>query len=218
YKSHAHAAQLRERLASDRTATESFLERTTSFSAGLPDLDARMDAITGKLAIVDEGTQKAANLVSIADDLDRQMTRIASQHQFVERVEGRINGLNVLTAEVDRKLDEQIARRAEIEALRNQIDGISLQVTDAQQKLETVSTVQNKLLPLTAQLSMLKSQIEKAHARFVAAQREEAALAEQERRLNEMLNASRTISSDAGERLKQVQGLAEEVSRSAAIK
>ena len=85
-----------------------------------------MDAITSKLAIVDEGTQKAANLVSIADDLDRQMNRIASQQQFVERVEARLNSLNVLTGDVDRKLDEQIGRRAEVEALRSQIDGVAI--------------------------------------------------------------------------------------------
>ena len=40
--------------------SKAFLERTTAFSAGLPELEARMDAITSKLAIVDEGTQKAA--------------------------------------------------------------------------------------------------------------------------------------------------------------
>jgi hypothetical protein len=56
-----------------------------------------MDAIRSKLAIVDEGAQKAANLVTIADDLDRQMNRVASQQQFVERVEARLNGLNVLS-------------------------------------------------------------------------------------------------------------------------
>ena len=43
---------------------------------------------------------------------------------------------------------------------------------------------------------MLKSQIEKAHARFVAAQQEEAELAEQEKRLSEMLAQTR----DAAER------------------
>ena len=143
-----------------------------------------MDAITGKLAIVDEGTQKAANLVSIADDLDRQMTRIAAQQQFVERVEARLNTLNALTSEVDRKLDEQITRRAEAEALRNQIDGVGIQVTDARQKLESVSAIQNKLLPLSGQLSTLKSQIEKTHARFIAAQKEDAELADQEKRLS----------------------------------
>ncbi|HEX5473024.1 MAG TPA: hypothetical protein VFX12_00060 [Vicinamibacterales bacterium] len=218
YKSHAAAVQLRDRLGADRTALEAFIERTTTFSAGLPELDARMSAITSKLAIVDEGTHKAANLVTIADDLDRQMSRIASQQQFVERVESRLNGLNVLSAEVDRKLDDQIARRAEVEALRSQIDGVAIQVADAQQKLEAVGALQNKLLPLTSQLSMLKSQIEKAHARFVAAQKEQTELADQEKRLTEMLGATRTVAEQAGERLKQVQGLAEEVGRSAAIK
>src|SRR5262249_39110894 len=134
YKSHAAAVQLRDRLAADRASLEAFLERKTTFSAGLPELDSRMDAITSKLAIVDEGTQNAANLVSLADDLDRQMNRIASQQQFVERVEGRLNALNVLTGEVDKKLDDQIARRGEVDGLKSQIDGVSLDVTDARQK------------------------------------------------------------------------------------
>jgi chromosome segregation ATPase len=218
YKSHAEAIQLRDRLAADRTALEAFLVRTTAFGAGLPELDARMDAITSKLAIVDEGTQKAANLVTIADDLDRQMSRIVTQQQFVERVESRLNGLNVLTGDVDRKLEEQIGRRGEVEALSAQIDGVAIAVTDAQQKLEGVSAVQGKLLPLTTQLLALKSEIEKVHSRFVAAQQEEATLADQERRLAEMLAASRDAAGEAGERLKQVQGLAEEVGRSAVIK
>src|SRR6185436_12246125 len=144
--------------------------------------------------------------------------RIASQQQFVERVETRLNSLNVLTGEVDRKLEEQIGRRAEVEALRSQIDGVAIEVTDARQKLEGVTAIQAKLLPLTTQLSMLKSQIEKVHARFIAAQQEEATLADQEKRLAEMLVASRHATGEAGERLKQVQGLADEVARSAAIK
>src|SRR5262249_34465398 len=138
YKSHAAAVQLRDRLAADRATLETFLDRTTTFSAGVPELEARMDAITSKLAIVDEGTQKAANLVSIADDLDRQMNRIASQQQFVDRVEARLSQLNVTSGEVDRKLEEQIARRAEVETLRSQVDGVSIEVTDARQKLEGV--------------------------------------------------------------------------------
>src|SRR4029079_6675994 len=218
YKSHAAAVQLRDRLASDRAALEAFLDRTTSFSAGVPELEARMDAITSKLAIVDEGTQKAANLVSIADDLDRQMTRIASQQQFVERVEGRLNSLNVLTGEVDKKLDDQIGRRAEVETLRNQVDSVAIQVTDARQQLEGVSALQSKLMPLASQIATLKSQVEKVHARVTAVQQEEGARARQERRLGEMLVASRNYASEASERLKQVQGLAEEVGRSQVVK
>src|SRR5262249_26168496 len=55
------------------------------------------------------------------------------------------------------------------------------------------------------------------HARFVAAQQEEAALAEQERRLAEMLASSRAQASDATERHQAAQGLADDVARSAGV-
>ena len=130
---------------------------------------------------MDEGAQKAANLVAVADDLDRQMSRISTQQQFVERVEARLNTLNGLTAEVDRKLEEQISRRAEVEALRSQVDGVAIQVADAQHKLESVTAIQARLLPLAAELATLKTDIEAANARFLAAQQEEKALGEQEK-------------------------------------
>ncbi len=218
YKSHAAAAQLRDKLATDRAALESFVDRLQTFSVGVPELEAKMEAITGKLAVVDEGAQKAANLVAIADDLDRQMSRLANHQQFVERIEGRLNTLNALTVEVDRKLDDQIARRGEVEALRSLCDGVGIQVTDAQQKLEAVGALQNKLLPLTAQHAMLKGQVEKLHARLEGVQREEAELAEQEKRLAEMLTASRNLADDAAERQKQILGLSEELAGSAKIK
>ena len=218
YKSHAAATQLRDKLSADRSALETFLERLTTFSVGVPELQAKLEAITGKLALVDEGTQKAANLVAIADDLDRQMGRLASHQQFVERVEGRLNTLNTLTTEVDKKLDEQIDRRREAESLKSLCDGIGLQVTDAQQKLEAVNALQNKLLPLTAQHAMLKGQIDKLHERVQVVQREEAELAEQEKRLSEMLAGSRNLADVAAERQKQAQGLSDAVASSAKVK
>ena len=218
YKSHAAAVQLRDRLGADTASLEAFLNRAASFTAGLPELDARLNAITGKLAIVDEATEKAANLVSIADDLDRQMSRIASQQQFVERVESRLHTLNALTGEVDRRLEEQLLRRAEVEALKSQVDGVAIAVGHAQQKLEAVGALEKQLLPLTTQLSAIKSQIDKVHARVDAVQQEEATLAGQERRLSEMLASSQARAEEAAARERAVQLLAQEVSRSSAIK
>lgn len=218
YKSHAAAVQLRDRLSADRASLESFLERITTFSVGVPELEAKMEAITGKLSVVDEGMQKAANLVAIADDLDRQMTRLAGQQQFVERIEARLNILNVLTGDVDRKLEEQIARRGEVEALKSLCDGIAIQVSDAQQKLEGVNNLQNKLLPLTAQHALLKGQVDKLQERVQAIQRDEAELAEQEKRLTTMLASSRTLADEVGEKQTQVHGLAGQLAGSAKIK
>ena len=136
------------------------------FSRQAPGLESKLDTINSKLSVVEEGAEKASNLVAITDDLDRQIARLSTQGQFIERIEGRLNDLNVLSGEVDRKVREQLVRRTEIDALKSQCDGLGIQVTDTQQKLDVVSTLQNKLLPLTAQLSMLKGQIEKARARF----------------------------------------------------
>nr|MDQ3070330.1 hypothetical protein [Acidobacteriota bacterium] len=218
YKAHAAAAQLRDSLSSDRAALEVFLERVGSFSVSLPELDARMDGITSKLSIVEEGTEKAANLVSIADDLDRQMTRLAGYQQFVERVETRLNALNALTAEVDRKVDDQVNRRAEIDALRSACDSVSLQVTDVQQKLEGVTQVQGKILPLATQVSVLKSAVDKASVRVSSALKDEAEIAEQEKRVTEMLASVKTVATDAADYLKKVEGLSEHLTRSTAIK
>ena len=85
YKSKTEISQVQGKIAADRTASKRSWERVGEFKRHMPELDSRMDAITGKFSVVDEGTQKAANLVAIADDLDRQMTRIASHQQFAER-------------------------------------------------------------------------------------------------------------------------------------
>src|SRR4051812_21208331 len=218
FTSHAAAAQLRDRLGSDRTALESFLTRVDSFSAGIPALEKRLDAITQKLATVDESTDKAAGLASLASDLDRRMTRLATQEQFVERVAGRLDALSTTTGEVDQKLEQQIMRRAELDALRSQLDGVEIQVADAREKLTDVSAVQQQLLPVTGQLSALTGQIETAQARFLAAQRDEGALAEQERRLSILDERARLTSDEIAARVSEAQSLSHELRRSVIVK
>ena len=218
YKAQSETSQLRDKIAADRTAFEGFFGRVDEFKRTMPELDSRIDAISSKLSVVDEGTQKAANLVAIADDLDREMTRIAGHQQFVEKVEVRLNTLNTLSGDVDRKIEEQLGRRAEVEALKSLCDGVSLQVTDAQQKLGAVGTLQHKLLPLTAQMATLKGQIDKVHGAFKEARQDETAIAAQEKRLAELVDTSRAAAREAGERLKQVEALSAELARSTLVK
>ena len=218
YKSQTEISQLHDKIAADRTAFEAFLERVGEFKRHMPELDSRMDAITGKFSVVDEGTQKAANLVAIADDLDRQMTRIASHQQFAEKIEARLNTLNTLSASVDRKLEEQLGRRADVESLKSLCDGLSLQVSDAQQKIDALAAVQHKLLPITAQVAVLKGQIDKTAAAFKEGQQDEAQITAQETRLAELLDASRAVAVEVGERIKQIEGLSAELGRSSVLK
>src|SRR5262249_41843244 len=57
YAAHADAAKIGDKLTADRVRLEAFGERLTAFSAQAPELEAKMDAILGKLKLVEEGTQ-----------------------------------------------------------------------------------------------------------------------------------------------------------------
>ncbi len=218
YASYAEAAKLREQLGADRTALEGFLGRVDSFSRQMPDLDARMNAIVNKLSIVDEGTQKAAALATTVGTLEQQMARIATQQQHVGRVEGRLNALHELSRSIDGQIADQVGRSGEIEGLRNLCDGLSIQVTDEQHKLEAVAALQHKLLPMATQLTALGQQLEAEQKQFKEARKSEEEIREQGRRLAELHSSLRDVASDVEARLKQVQGLGEELGRSTAIR
>ena len=115
-----------------------------------------MDAILGKLKLVEEGTQKATRLHETVAELDTQFTRVTARVPFVEKLEARLNGLNAISADVDQKLEEQLARGAELETLKIACDGVVEQMEDAHHKLETVSALQNRLVPLVADLNTLR--------------------------------------------------------------
>ena len=218
YREQSEASQLSDKLASERAALESFLDRMSAFAVQLPELDERMTAIKKKLSIVDEGTAKAANLVAIADDLDRQMARLAGHQAFVERIESRLNALNVLTADIDKKLDDQTRRRGEVETLRNLCDSVGMEVTDIRQKLDGIGQTQSKLLPITGQIASLKADVERAHTRLAAALQDQATLTSQERRISDMLQSVRALGSETSEQLTQAQGLSASLGRSEMLK
>jgi chromosome segregation ATPase len=146
------------------------------------------------------------------------VTRMASQQELITRVEARLNALHTLSGEVDNRMEAQIVRRNEVESLHNRIEGIALAVMDAQQKLEAMDAIQTKVGPLSAEVATLRSDLETVYDRFAAAQQEESAINAQEKRLIEMLAASREAALEAAQRFEQVQGLADDLRRSSAIK
>ena len=167
---------------------------------------------------VEEGTKQAMRLGELASELDAQLTRVTNRVQFVDKLESRLNTLNVMTVDVDRKLAEQLARRSELDTLKSQCDGVIAQMLDAQQKVEAVAALQTKVLPISNRLDVLNGKVEKAQAALKQVQRDEASIAEQEVRLGELVESSRTLAIDTAERMKQQQALHDEVGRSAAVK
>ncbi len=164
HKSHADAAQLRDKLGADRASLEAFGERATTLLSRTPELESKMDAVLSKMATVDDGTKAATRLGELAAELDAQLTRVGARLQFIEKLEGRINNLHVVTSDVDRKLTEQLGRRNEVESLKSLCDTLGTQVVDVQQKLDGVATMQQRLAPITNEVSALQKSLEKSHA------------------------------------------------------
>jgi chromosome segregation ATPase len=214
----ADVATTRDRLSADRSEFESFLQRVEELQRQIPELESRIDAITLNVSAGEEGTQNAATLAVVADDLERQMIRIAGHQQVVEKIDARLNCLSALSASVDKKLDEQLARRAEVDSLKSLCDGLGLQLSDTQQKLDAVSGLQQKLLPLTAQVATLKMELEQTKGGSRALQQDEGQVAAQQKRLAELMDASRALTGVADERLRQVQSLTNELGRGTALK
>ena len=218
YKAHAEIAQIRDRLASDRVAFDGFTERMTAFSTKAPELEARLEAIMGKMTLVEEGTQKATRLGESVSALDAQLNRVAARLQFVEKLETRLNGLNELSGDVDRKFVEQLARRGELDTLKSACDGLATQMVDAQHKAEAVAALQARILPMTDQVSSLQQDIERVQARLGEVQRDEATVTEQEKHFAELLTQSRGVAAEVAERVRQMQSLSEELGRSTTVR
>jgi chromosome segregation ATPase len=218
HKAHAEAMQLRDKLAVDRAALEALGERTASMLGRTPDIEARLDAVLGKMALVDEGGKSAVRLAEVAAELDGQLTRVGARQQFVERLEERINGLHVVTTDVERKLAEQLQRRAEVESLKGLCDTLAMQVVDAQQKLDGVAALQGRLLPVTAQVAALMQTLEKSQQLVQAIKQDETVVQGQQARFAELVAQGQALSAETDERLKQVQAVSDDLSRAAALK
>ena len=218
HTSHADAAKLADRLGADRLGLEAFGERMAAFSARAPELEAKMEAIVGRLKQVEEGTQKATQLQESVAELDAQISRVSARVPFVEKVEGRLDGLNTLSSDIDLKLGHQLARRAELETLKAACDGLAEQMTNTQHQLEAIRALQHTLVPLVGEVGKLKTEISAAEMRLDGTKFNESAIIEQEKRYVELVAASRAVATDVAERSRQMQALGEELARSATLK
>lgn len=215
---HTEAVRMRDALNSDRMALEAFIQRMNEFNAEVPELQARMDGVVGRMGVLEEANRKADVLASTADALEQRATRLGAQRQLVEQVEHRLAKLNDLVAETDGKLKEQHARRAEMEALENDIDRVSIRVTETRQKLEDVATAEEMLAPLHDKLAAFEHRISQASGRVESLRVSDAELVGQERRLVELLAESRAAAVAAADRLSQVQSLTTQLEKSEDLK
>ena len=92
-------------------------------------------------------------------------------------------------------------------------------MVDAQHKLDDVRALQTRLVPLVAELNVLRTRNQ--HRRTSASRSvkyDEATVAEQQKRYAELVAASKAVAADVAERTRQMQSLSEELARSSGIK
>jgi chromosome segregation ATPase len=218
HQAHADVVRLRDSAAADRAAMEAFIQRASAFAAGLPELQSRIEAVDGRLTTLDDVGRKVDALAAAAGDLEARNARLAGQRGLIDQIEHRLTTLSQLAADTDRRLEDQHARSGEIDAIRSRIDGISLKAAEAGRTLDDVSAAQARLSPVVDSVAMLQGDIERAQERLEALQISDATVAKQEGRLTDVLARSEAAAAAAAERLVDVQGLAKELERSAAVK
>jgi chromosome segregation ATPase len=218
HRAHAEAAQLRDKLAVDRAALDAFGERTTTMLSRTPELQARLDEVLGKMALVEKGSDAAARLGQMSTELDAQVSRVGARLQFVEKLEARVNGLHAVSADVEQKLAAQLARRAEMESLQNLCDTLFTQVADAQQKLDGVAALQGRVLPLASQVATLQQTLERAQQLVDAIRIDEAVVHEQQARLAAFVEQGKALAAETTERLGQVRSVSADLARATSLK
>ena len=182
-----------------------FGERTAAMLSRTPDLEARLDAVLGKMALVDEGNQSAARLGELAAELDAQVTRVGARLQFVEKLEQRVNGLHVVTAEVEHKLAEQLARRAEVESLKSLCDTLAHAggrcAAEARRRGRAAGACCCRSPRRWRRCCRRWS---KSQQLVETLKKDEAVVHEQRARLAELVEQGKALAAETAERLKQV--------------
>jgi twitching motility protein PilT len=181
--SKAHVDAVSEKLGAERL--EAIGERMAAIARLVPGLEAKTEAITSALKLVEDGTRDAARLHESVAALDAQIARVTARVPDVETLEDRLNDLNGLSRDVDRKLDEQLGRRIELETFKDVYNRFEALTVDAQQKLDAVRALETALVPLTAEVTELRADISAAEMRMQGMKLNEAAIVELEKRYRE---------------------------------
>jgi len=155
------------------------------------DLEARQDAVLGKMTLVDEGSVSARHLDDLEAELDAQVQRVQVKLEAIEQLERRVGQVQGVLADVERKVADQLRRRAEVENLKALGDGLVEQLVDAQHKLDGMVALQERLLPLTSQVATLAQTLEQS----------QRALATVEGRLGDLDRSTQAVD----ERMKSIE-------------
>jgi hypothetical protein len=132
------------------------------------ELEARQDAVLGKMTLVDEGGLSARHLGELESELDAQVARVEARLDFIDGLERRVGHVQSAIADVERRLSEQLDQRSEVETLKVLCDQLLEQLVEAQPRLQEVAGLQDRLLPMTSQVAALAQALEDSQRALAA--------------------------------------------------
>jgi len=212
-KAYGEVIRQRDRLAQDRDAFEEFTARASQMIGRTPEIEARLEAVLGKMSLLEDGNQRAQRLAESVAGLDTEVTRVGSRMQVVEKVELRVNELFALTTEVERRMAEQVSRRSEVDALAHQCDSLGTRIGFAQQQLEGVAAQQVRLAPLTEDVARLADELRGSQRALEAMRKAEAEAHEQQTRLAGLIEHGLRQAAETSDRLRQVQAMSQDLAQ-----
>jgi chromosome segregation ATPase len=214
----ADAGELGTDLSACRQELQAFGERMTAVSARAPELEATVDGILARVSLVEGASQRAVRLEELLSTVDGQVARLEARASLVETIERRLNGLNALSTEIDRKLEQQLDRRTDVDRLKIAADGIAAQIADAHHRIEALNALQARFLPIAERVRALEIDLDSTRGRLHEINSDGAAVTELAERYAELMETSRRLASELGQRTHDMQSLSDQLARSETIK
>ncbi|MCC6247630.1 MAG: hypothetical protein IT499_07710 [Rubrivivax sp.] len=119
------------------------------------ELEARQDAVLGKMTLVDEGSPSARYLGELESALEVQVARVESRIGVIDQLEQRVGHIVTVIADVERRLSAQLQRREEVDSLKALCDTLLAQLVEAQPRLEAMVALRERLAPLSDEVNAL---------------------------------------------------------------
>jgi len=132
------------------------------------ELEARQDAVLGKMTLVDEGGLSARHLGELESKLDAQVARVEARLDFIDGLERRVGNVQSAIDDVERRLNAQLDQRSEVETLKMLCDTLLAQLVEAQPRLAEVAALQRSLPPMTSKVEALAQALEDSQRALLA--------------------------------------------------
>jgi archaellum component FlaC len=181
------------------------------------ELEARLDAALGKVAVVERADKLAAHLGDIEAELDAQLKRVEGRLQFIGRLEERVGTLQAAASNAEGQLAALLARRADAERLQTLCDSLTAQMADAQRDLQFVTEHRADVSQLRASTEDLLGRATDTDAKIVQIEQRRKTVEDVEQRANhithmlgdmklklEMLDEQRTVIDHVDEKLARL--------------